>query len=43
MKNQLPKTDSIEQLAPFWDAHDSTDFEGELEEVPGQVFNAGVK
>jgi hypothetical protein len=37
-KRQLPKTDSIEELARFWDAHDVTDFEDELEEVPGQVF-----
>ncbi len=31
----LPNTDSIEQLARFWDTHDLTDFESELEEVPG--------
>ena len=39
MKNQrIPKTDSIEELARFWDAHDMTDFEGELEEVTESVF-----
>lgn len=37
-KRHLPKTDSIEELASFWDTHDLTDFEDELEEVPGQVF-----
>jgi hypothetical protein len=37
-KRQLPKTDSIDELANFWDTHDVTDFENELEEVPGQVF-----
>jgi predicted DNA binding CopG/RHH family protein len=35
----LPKTDSIEELAHFWDTHDLTDFEDELEEVSGSVFD----
>jgi predicted DNA binding CopG/RHH family protein len=35
----LPKTDSIEELAQFWDTHDLTDFEEELEEVSGPIFN----
>jgi CopG antitoxin of type II toxin-antitoxin system len=35
---QIPRTDSIEELARFWDTHDVTDFQGELEEVPG-VFD----
>jgi hypothetical protein len=30
---KIPQTDSIEELARFWDAHDLTDFEDELEEV----------
>ncbi len=34
----LPKTDSISELAEFWQAHDLTDFEGELEEVRTSVF-----
>lgn len=34
----LPKTDSIQELAQFWDAHDLTDFEDELEEVVEPVF-----
>jgi hypothetical protein len=37
-KSKLPKTDSIEKLAEFWDAHDVTDFEEELEEVGEPVF-----
>jgi len=39
MKTQhLPKTDSIQELAQFWDTHDLTDFEDELEEVTDPVF-----
>jgi len=34
----LPKTDSIEQLAQFWDTHDLTDFDAVLEEAPESVF-----
>ena len=38
MKTQhLPKTDSIQELAQFWDTHDLTDFEDELEEVTEPV------
>jgi hypothetical protein len=37
-KSKLPKTDSIPELADFWDRHDLTDFEGELAEVAGPVF-----
>lgn len=37
-KHKLPKTDSIEKLAKFWDTHDLTDFEDELEEVTEPVF-----
>ena len=28
----------IQEMARFWDTHDLTDFEGELEEVSGPVF-----
>lgn len=35
---KLPQTDSIEALARFWDTHDLTDFEEQLEEVPESVF-----
>lgn len=34
----LPQTDSIQELARFWGTHDLTDFEDQLEEVPGPVF-----
>ena len=37
--NHLPQTDSIQQLAQFWDTHDVTDFEDELEEVTESVFD----
>jgi CopG antitoxin of type II toxin-antitoxin system len=36
--HNLPKTDSVEELARFWDTHDLTDFEDELEEVAEPVF-----
>ncbi len=40
MKNiKLPKTDSIQKLAEFWDTHDVTDFENELEEVLAPAFD----
>ena len=39
MSKRLPKTDSVEELAQFWDTHDLTDFDDELEEVPEQVFS----
>jgi predicted DNA binding CopG/RHH family protein len=39
MKTQrLPQTDSIQELAQFWDTHDLTDFEDELEEVAEPAF-----
>ena len=34
----IPRTDSLQELATFWQRHDVTDFEDELEEVPGPVF-----
>lgn len=37
-KSKLPKINSIQELAKFWDSHDLTDFEGELEEVSEPVF-----
>ena len=40
-ENELPKTDSIKELASFWDEHDITDFEDSLEEVKGRLFNKG--
>jgi len=40
-KSKLPRTDSIQKLAEFWDTHDLTDFEQELEEVTEPVFVGG--
>lgn len=37
--NQLPQSDSIQQLAEFWDTHDVTDFEDDLMEVRAAVFD----
>ncbi|MEZ4836964.1 MAG: CopG family antitoxin [Caldilineaceae bacterium] len=37
-KTRLPTTDSIEELARFWQEHDITDFEDELEEVTEPVL-----
>lgn len=34
----IPQTDSIQELARFWDTHDLTDFEDEMEEVTEPVF-----
>ena len=36
--DKIPETDSIQELAQFWDAHDLTDFEDELEEMGEGVF-----
>ena len=36
--SKIPQTDSIEELANFWDTHDLTEFETELEEVKDPVF-----
>jgi hypothetical protein len=35
---RLPQTDSIHELAQFWDTHDVTEFEDQLEEVGERVF-----
>jgi hypothetical protein len=35
---KLPKTDSIRELAEFWDSHDVTDFTDELVEAGERVF-----
>jgi predicted DNA binding CopG/RHH family protein len=34
----IPHTDSIQELARFWDTHELTDFEDQLEEVTEPVF-----
>jgi len=41
-KLQIPQTDSIEDLARFWDTHDLTEFEDQLEVVSEQVFERGT-
>ena len=41
-KSKLPKIESVEKLAEFWDSHDLTDFEQELEEVAEAVFKRGA-
>lgn len=38
---RLPRTDSIDKLARFWDTHDLTDFEDQLEEISEPVFQRG--
>ena len=38
LKARIPRTDSVSELARFWDTHDLTDFEDGLEEVPEPVF-----
>lgn len=35
----IPQADSIHELARFWDTHDLTDFEDQLEEVSEPVFD----
>ncbi len=35
---QIPQTDSIKELAEFWDTHEITDFEEQLEEVDEPEF-----
>jgi hypothetical protein len=38
MKSHVPKTDSIRELAEFWDTHDFTDSEDQFEEVTEPLF-----
>lgn len=42
-KPKLPKSDSIQQLAEFWDTHDLTDLETEMEVVGKPVFSRSGK
>jgi len=37
--DKIPQTDSIQELADFWDTHDLIDFDAELEEVDEAVFD----
>lgn len=41
-QTRIPQTDSIEELAKFWDTHDVTDFEDELEEVTESIFARSI-
>lgn len=36
--NNIPQSDSIREAANFWDTHDLTDFEDQIEEVTEPVF-----
>jgi len=36
--SKIPQTDSIQELARFWDSHDLTDFEDQLEEITEAIF-----
>ena len=38
MMPKIPTTDSIHELATFWQRYDVTDFEDDLEEASGPVF-----
>lgn len=35
---RIPNTDSIQELAEFWDTHSITDFDDQLEKVSEPVF-----
>jgi hypothetical protein len=37
-RDPIPNTNSIKELAEFWDTHDFTDYEDEFEEVKEKVF-----
>ena len=37
--HKLPRTDSVQELAEFWDTHDLTDYQSELQEVTEPVFS----
>jgi hypothetical protein len=39
---KLPQTASIQELAKFWDTHDLTDLEDEVEGVTEPVFVRGA-
>lgn len=37
-RQKIPQSDSIQELAAFWDTHDLTEFEDQLEVVGDTVF-----
>jgi hypothetical protein len=42
-RSAIPNTDSLAELARFWDCHELTDFSDELEEVTEPVFAASAE
>ena len=38
----IPRSDSIQELAEFWDTHDLEDFADDLKVVSAQVFERGT-
>jgi hypothetical protein len=42
-RDPIPKTDSIEELARFWDTHSAADYEDEFEDVEEPIFVANGK
>lgn len=36
---QIPQTDSITELAKFWDSHSVADFDDQLDEVIEPIFD----
>ena len=40
--SKIPQIDSIEELAKFWDMHDLTEFETELQEAREPVFDGAA-
>ena len=40
---KIPETDSIRELADFWDTHEVTTFEDQLEEIAAPVFARAPK
>ena len=38
MAQKIPQTDSIQELAQFWDTHELTDFEEQLQEITEPIF-----
>ena len=41
-REKIPQTDSIQELAHFWDTHDVTDCEDQLETVAAPVFEREI-
>ena len=40
---QILETDSIDELAEFWDTHDLTEFEDETGEVQEPIIDKGIQ